>query len=128
MPTPMITSDAPASEAGKYDIYFDQFYIPFSFSVSRTNMYISFCCLESTGTCSTSSIPCSDNNDCFVKQCRGGLRNGDICEAGADCPKARAGTCSGGTKEGLLCTTDDDCSAPINPATESIPETRFVRD
>ena len=42
MPTPMITSDAPASEAGKYDIYFDQFdIIPFSFSVSRTNMYLS---------------------------------------------------------------------------------------
>ena len=40
MSTPMITSDAPASEAGKYDIYFDQFDI--IFSVSRTNMYISF--------------------------------------------------------------------------------------
>lgn len=36
MSTPMITSDAPSGEAGKYDI------IPFSFSVSRTNMYISF--------------------------------------------------------------------------------------
>jgi hypothetical protein len=36
MSTPMITSDAPAGEAGKYDN------VPFSFSVSRTNMYISF--------------------------------------------------------------------------------------
>ena len=56
MSIPMITSDAPTSEAGKYDtetsspskspslspVYFDQFdIIPFSFSVSRTNMYIS---------------------------------------------------------------------------------------
>ena len=39
MSSPMITSDAPAGEAGKYDIYFDQFDI--IFSVSRTNMYIS---------------------------------------------------------------------------------------